>query len=125
LHQIGLERIGGPRHDDRDRARCRPRGIGGYAAIGHDEVDAAINERGGERWHTVWRFVGALMNQNDVAPFDKALFGEGAPERIELALRRRRRPQQADAPYLRLLRARHERPHDRRAAEQRDELAAP
>ena len=49
-----------------------------------------------------------------------------AAKRAFLPVRRRGRHQHADAPHpLRLLRARRERPRERRAAEKRDDLAAP
>src|SRR5262249_48243440 len=57
----------------------------------------------------------------DPAKFTQPLH-EGRGPRIPV--QRRARPQKADGPQLRLLRTRGERPRGRRAAEQRDEVAA-
>src|SRR6516164_6061871 len=102
----------------RKRGRIAPK-RGDYGHATADEV-------GHERWQAIVLALQPMVLDRRVLALDVAGFVESFTERSDLAQRGVRRPaaDEADDRQRRLLRARRERPRCRRAAEERDELAA-
>src|SRR5262249_49858115 len=89
-----------------------------------DDVDPSIHQRHRKLRQTGYISVAPLRDHHKIASLHPTATGKPVQECPEVALGRWCSPQEADAPHaLRLLGARRERPRNRRAAEQRDELA--
>jgi len=121
-------RIGSVREHDGHRTRCLSQCAHFRTAVGNDDV-------WGKREQFRRVFAIALRIARAPACVDPQVCADGPPQLLQ-ALRERHEAglsfrivcgkgqEHADAPHpLALLRARRDRPHDRRAAEQRDELA--
>src|SRR5262249_45727697 len=112
------------REHDRHRGRCRFGGKrSGSIRDDHSRLEAdQISQK--TRQPIISPFGPALLDR-DVAPVDKASLAQALAKRSHYVIKGRRRcvAKKADDRHRRLLRLRHERPR-RRAANQRDELAA-
>src|SRR5262249_37967669 len=97
-----------------------------HASGGSDHGDTIGNEFGGQCIEFVEMALCPPINDRHVTSFAEALFVQPGLESLEKVCERARRPtaEKADDWHRPLLRARRERPRGR-AAEQRDELAAP
>jgi hypothetical protein len=115
------------REDDR-HGRCRPFGLEDRTgAVGNDDIDFAADELGEHLGVTIRAPLAPLEVDRDCAALDPAELAQSLHEGgCPLALQRRsRRAQKPDRQHLaRLLRAQGQRPRRRRAAEQRDKVAA-
>src|SRR5215510_8239940 len=124
--QSAFQRVARSSHDDRDALRCALRGADRSGAADYDDIDLRPQQLADQRGY---RFdIIAIMAKlvGDVAPFDIAEVAHPAHEFLaEWIVARGSRPDVPDTRRLpRLLRARRQWPRSR-AAEQRDELAAP
>jgi hypothetical protein len=125
-NEAHLDRIVTGREHDWNRRRG---GLGCERCGGADsdkDGNPARDQVGGERWQSiVLAFSPAELDCN-VLTFDVTAFGQTVPERGHKTRERRGRSavQIPHHRHRRLLRPRRERPCRRRAAEQRDELAA-
>src|SRR5262249_42839135 len=119
----GPDRIARKQRNDRDRS-CRSLGDGGDIAR-NKNIDLVSHQLGSQRRHAVKAGVRPALFDRDIAAFDKSHLSQAFAESgdtIGEPFRRARR-KVPDHRHRRLLRPRRERPR-RRAAEQRDELAA-
>src|SRR5262245_49656177 len=110
---------------DRDRRR---RGFGckrGRIAQGSDSCNATADEVTHERRQAIVLAAEPMVLNDSVLAFNVAGFAEAFRERCRMASGaiERSTTDTADHRHRRLLRARRERPRDRPAAEERDELA--
>jgi hypothetical protein len=94
--------------------------------MGDDDIDADPHEFFGKLLSTVTSPVGIAELDLDVPAFRIPECMQPAPESIRKRVRRwRRHKHPNERQFWRLLRTRRERPHRRRAAKQRNELAPP
>ena len=111
--------------DDRDRRSGRF-GDRRRKSVGHDHGDLAADELRRHRRKPIIPILGKAILDSDVLPLDKSGLVQALSECANqvLGAGRRRGAEKADHRHRLLLRAHRERPRGRRAAEQRDELAA-
>src|SRR5262249_54283591 len=118
--------VGDAEHDRNGRShRFRRQGRCG-ASSGDDHGDLAAHQLGHHRRQSIVLTLGEAIFDRYAATLDVPGFGQTlAKKSQDLRIRRSRASAEiSDHRQLRLLRARRERPRRRRAAEQRDELAA-
>src|SRR5262245_45090246 len=109
---------------DRGGRGCRLGGHYRRLAAGCDDRDLALDELGGERRQLIVAAARPTIHDGEVAAFDKSRLLEAQPECVEVRRERSGRSATEKSDHRgRLLRARRERPR-RRAAEERDEVAA-
>src|SRR5205807_4109774 len=122
----GLYRIVSPGHDDRNGhggVMCGTRRCG---AVGQNDIDPRGHQRLGQFRQSIQLSIAPNGYQGESLSFMGAVVGETAPQGCHGVLGRCRGAEKTDARRLSsLLRARCERPRGCRAAEQRDEFAAP
>src|SRR5215813_7276092 len=112
-------------HDRNRRGRSLGSECGRGAGLGNHS-DPPADKISGQGRQSIVMFLRPAVFDRDILPLDIAgflkTFTEGGhKERVSSG---RSAAEESDHRHRRLLRARRERPHDRRAAEQRDELAA-
>src|SRR5262245_48415405 len=123
-------RVTDTREDDRDGAGHLQQWRDGGAGRGQYDIGCERDQFGRVFAHGVGLAVAPPVFDPDVLPDDPARVLETLRERSQASLAfrvvRGKRREHADAPHtLALLPSRRDRPRSRRAAEQRDELAAP
>src|SRR6266511_4211003 len=123
--QAAFQRVGRRSHDDRDALRCALRGADRSGAADYDEIDLRPQQIADQRGYRFDIITIMAKLVGDVAPFDITEVAHPAHEFLaEWIVVRGSLPDVPDTRRLaRLLRARRERPSDRRAAEESDELA--
>src|SRR5262249_24369274 len=122
-----LDWIAAEREHDRDRrSRCFGGNVRRSAADWNNYRDPSGDKIGRQYWQSVILTVGPTEGDLNVLAFDIARVPQSQPKCHLVRSRFARRPaaEEPDHRHRRLLRARRERPRGRRAAEQRDELAA-
>src|SRR5215510_14141878 len=124
--QAAFQRVSRCSHDDRDALRCALRGPDRSAAANYDDIDLRPQQIADQRGYRFDIITIMAKLVGDVAPFDITEVAHPAHEFLaEWIVARGSRSDVPDTRRLpRLLRARRERPSGRRAAEQRNELAA-
>src|SRR5262245_3192481 len=126
-NETKLDRILTDAEDDRDRRGSGlSRACAGRAARHRDHRHPTTDQIGRQFLHPIVLTLRPAILDRDVLTFHKARFVEPLPERRQEGpeVLKRTETEEPDHRHRRLLRSRGERPR-RRAAEQRDELAAP
>src|SRR5262249_22418036 len=127
-NQASSNRISARRHDDWDGLRnsfCR---LDCRRALRHDDIQPQSSQLGSDRRKRVLFTLGKTVLDDDVLPFDPAVFLQSLAKCLQLTSHCRRarvaRQQKANPANRRgrMLRARRERPRGR-AADERDEIA--
>src|SRR6516225_10485455 len=120
-------RVSDSHHDDRNSGGRRFGGKGGGCGPSHDDVDIAANELGSDVGNLLGRSLRPMIGDGEILPLDVTVLAQGITECPQHCGCRNRGSKKTNPDLfvpLAVLRARRERPRDRRAAEQRDELAA-
>src|SRR5262245_17101969 len=126
LDKTSLDWISGERHDDRNFARCPLRSLRGRCEPSHDEIDIEPHQRRGQFGKTAYLSLVRSELVSNASPLDITQLAHHLPKQLpESVGTGGSNHQNANCRHLHLLCPRRDRPHRRRATEQRDELAAP